>query len=240
MWELLSGISIVILCSVHVFFPYIEQSLDKYKKTWVPVVGGVGVGYVFMSLMPKLSDYTLYIVNADYANLGFLQYRIYLFALFGFMVYLALDIWGESESHQAGKLKRTLGLFSCIYAFFIGYLLHEFSRTGILPTLLGTLALGLHFMGTDHVLSTRHPVFFKKVIRWILAGSLIAGWLTGMVAVLPKMMQMSVIAFVSGAILINVMTEELPNKDKRRYLEFLAGVVFFVIIVLLVRSYPKV
>jgi hypothetical protein len=50
----------------------------------------------------------------------------------------------------------------------------------------------------------------------------------------------SAIAFISGAILVNVMTAELPNKGKKRYLEFFAGVTFTVVVAFIVRSYPKI
>lgn len=240
MKELLIGILIFILCSIHVFFPYIEQTLYKHKKIWVSLVGGISVGYVFMSLLPKLSDYTVYIANLESGRWEFMQYRIYFFALIGFVVYFAVDIWSGSENPRTLYWKQVQGVFFCIYNFFVGYILLQFSRTGFLPIFLVALVLCAHLMGIDHLLYTWHSIYFKKVLRWLMASSLIIGWLIGMTIILPKMFKVSAIAFISGAILINVMTEELPNKDKKRYLEFLAGVAFTVIVAFIVRSYPKI
>lgn len=240
MKELLTGVLIFMLCSIHVFFPYIEQTLNKFKKNWVSVVGGIAVGYVFMSLLPKLSDYTVYIANLDHRYWKLMQYPVYLFALVGFMVYLAVDIWSGSENPRTLYWRQVQGLFFCIYSFFVGYILPQFPRAGLLPFILVTLVLCLHFMGINHFLYTWHSIYFKKVLRWLMAGSLIVGWLIGMIVVLPKIFKVSAIAFISGAILVNVMTAELPNKGKKRYLEFFAGVTFTVVVAFIVRSYSKI
>jgi hypothetical protein len=238
--EFLIGISIFILCSIHIFFPYVEQALNKYKKIWVSVAGGIAVGYVFLAMLPKLSDYTVYITNLELELSEFLQYRVYLFALTGFMVYLAVDIWSGSENPRALHWKQVQGFFFCFYNFLVGYILRQFPRAGLLPLFLFIFALCVHFMGIDYFLYTWHSIYFKKVLRWLMASSLIIGWLIGMLAVLPKIFEISAIAFIYGAILVNVMTEELPNKGEKRYLEFLAGVVFSVIVTLIVRSFPKI
>ena len=236
----LTGIMICILCAIHVFFPYIEKSLYKYQKNWTSVAGGIAVGYVFLYLLPKLSDHTVYIANIESGRLEFVQYRLYLFALIGFMTYLAVDIWSGSENPRAFHWKRIQAVFFCIYNFLVGYTLPQTPREGFLPVFLVTLTLSVHLMGIDHFLNTWHPTYFKKVLRWLMASSLIIGGLIWMIAVLPKILEISTIAFISGAILINVMTEELPYKNKKRYLEFLSGVTFTVIVALIIRSFPKI
>ena len=240
MKELLSGILILGLCFIHVFFPYIEQTLYKYKKIWVSVADGIAVGYVFMYLLPKLTDYTIYLANIKPIGWEFFEYRTYLFALIGFLAYFAADIWSGSENPRTIHWKLVQGLFFCGYNFFMGYILPELPRTGLLPIFLVALALGAHFMGINHLLFEWHSIYFKKVLRWLMAASLTIGWLIGLIIILPKIFKISAMAFIAGAILINVMTEELPYKNKKRYLEFLAGVAFFVIIALIIRSIPRI
>ena len=50
----------------------------------------------------------------------------------------------------------------------------------------------------------------------------------------------AITAFISDAILINVMAEELPDKDAGRMTPFLAGIGIFVLVAMAIRSIPRI
>ena len=57
---------------------------------------------------------------------------------------------------------------------------------------------------------------------------------------MPKAVAGIATAFLGGAVLVNVMTEELPLKKRGRMAPFVAGVVAFTVIAMLMRSVPRV
>ena len=87
---LIAGISAILIAVIHVAYPRLEGLATPYKGVWVPLVGGVAIGYVFLYLMPKLADYTLSVATYDDPSLHeFGQYWIYFYALLGFALYFA-------------------------------------------------------------------------------------------------------------------------------------------------------
>ena len=63
---------VLLLSLLHGIFPWFDLKLKPYKKTWYPFSGGVAIGYVFLYLLPKLSDYTSIIIqtNPDSSEFG--------------------------------------------------------------------------------------------------------------------------------------------------------------------------
>ncbi len=72
-----------------------------------------------------------------------------------------------------------------------------------------------------------------------MAISLIAGWLVGLTIKLPETFKASSSAFIAGGILINVITEKLPERERGHLRPFLAGVGLLVVIAVVMRSIPR-
>jgi hypothetical protein len=236
---LLSGIAVSMLCAVHVLFPNIERALHRYKNIWVQVTGGMAIGYVFMYMLPKLSDDTYLIISNEPAEWEFFHYRLYLIAMIGFLTYLLVDIWSASEDPRVVYWKQIQSSSFCLYNALMGYMLFNMPRTGILPFILATLVLGAHLMGIDHLLYKWHASYYKLILKWLMAISLISGWLVGLTIKLPETFKASSSAFIAGGVLINVITEKLPERKEGHWGPFLVGVGLFVIITVVMRSIPR-
>ncbi len=68
---------------------------------------------------------------------------------------------------------------------------------------------------------------------------MVVGWSLGMTVTLPKMVLAGITAFLAGAIIINVLTEELPDRKEERFLPLLLGVGSMAIVAAIIRSFPK-
>jgi hypothetical protein len=237
---LLSGITVSILCAVHVLFPNIERALHRYKHIWVQWTGGMAIGYVFMYMLPKLSDDTSLIISNEPAEWEFLHYRLYLIAMIGLLTYLLVDIWSASKNPRVDYWKQIQGASFCFYNLLIGYMLFNIPRTGILPPLLTTLGFGAHLMGMDHLFYKWHANYYKLTLKWLMTISLVVGWLLGFTVELPETFKASSTAFIAGGILINVITEKLPDREDGHFGPFLAGVGLFVVIAIVMRSIPRI
>ena len=236
---LLSGIAVSILCAVHVLFPNIERALHRYKHIWVQVTGGLAIGYVFMYMLPKLSDDTSLIISNEPAEWEFLHYRLYLIAMIGLLTYLLVDIWSVSKNPRVVYWKQIQGACLCLYSLLIGYMFFNIPRTGILPSLLATLIFSVHLMGMNHLLFKRHANYYNLTLKWLMPISLIAGWLVGLTIELPETVKASSAAFIAGGVLINAITEKLPDREEDHFWPFIAGVGLFVVIAVVMRSIPR-
>jgi hypothetical protein len=228
-----------LLALVHLFFPVINRAVSAYHDKFLSITGGVAIGYVFLYVLPKLTDYTFTLLKTKQVEWEFLQYGLYVITLAGLLSYLALDRFCASDHPHIHHGRTIQGLGFCIYNLSIGYVVSHIPRTSFLPVVLATLVLGTHLLGIDHQLRHGQEKRFDQCLRWWLAGSMVVGWSLGMTIALPKMVLAGITAFLGGAIIINVLTEELPDRREERFLPFLLGVGSMVIIAAIIRSFPK-
>ncbi|MGI9284259.1 MAG: hypothetical protein ACR2P1_02635 [Pseudomonadales bacterium] len=230
---------VLLLALLHVYFPAFDRGASRYRHIWIPLSGGVALGYVFFYMLPKLSDYTAGFIAANPDGWEFLHYHFFVIALLGLLTYLWLDRLSHREDLDAHKWRPPLGLGFGAYSLLIGYLIADVPRAGLTPYILILIAFGPHFLSIDHQLRLRNEVHFDRFLRWIFAVMLLTGWTLGVVTELPKSVVGATTAFLSGAILVNVMTEELPNRRTDRMWPFLVGVAIFLLIALIIRSLPR-
>lgn len=235
-----SGAAVLVLSIFHITYPYLNTKTNKYGDYWVSFSSGIALGYVFLYMFPKLSDYTIQIAQQSTANSWeFINYRIYLFALIGLVIYLVVDLYSEGENKERSIIKLFNYSAFCFYSIILGYTLADMPRSGILPIILITIVLGFHFFGINHQLFQWNHFIFTRYLRWLLALSIFMGWLYGIFTSLPKEVMMTATAFLSGAIIANVMFEEL-SKHRPTIKPLLTGVMTIMVIVTIIRSLPKV
>ena len=242
--EYLQILALLLLCLVHLFVGRL-QFLHR-RKGWLSFSGGAAAAYVFVYILPKLGYQQLILVGAVPASgwLGYLQHHAYLVAFAGFLAYFGVSRAADSVAAPAGQaLTRRLrhpleALYIssvALYALLVGYLIADYQRPGWAPILLGTIALTLHFLGSDHVVLERYGKLYNRFIRWLLVGATIAGACIGALTTLRPTIVALWFAFLAGAIIINVLEQELPLREHNRFGWFFAGALFFTILVLWVQ-----
>ncbi len=80
---------------------------------------------------------------------------------------------------------------------------------------------------------------YDRVIGPVLAASTFVGWGYGMVTQISDRTVALWFAFLAGGIIINVIKEELPSEQHGRFWPFLAGVIAYTALVLVVEAFPK-
>lgn len=94
---------------------------------------------------------------------------------------------------------------------------------GLLSLMLFAFALGLHFVVNDVGLVGHYAARYAGGGRWLLAGSILAGWLVGVATAFSEAALALLFAFLAGGIVLNVLKEELPEERESRFWAFALG-----------------
>lgn len=242
--KIVSGALVVgVLGAFHVFFPSFARRFDRYSDRWVAFSAGIAIGYVFLYLLPKIALYSQNIMTTAPETAGifnFGNFRLYAIALVGVLVYVIHYRELVKVSDTASWVISISTLMICVYNLLIGYLIASIARPGLGMYLLSALVFSVHSLGVNHQLRGWHLKKFDRYVRWLLAVSVVLGWFIGMTGDLLNEIVAYVTAFLSGAIITNALSEELPTQEGARVAEFFLGAALFCVIAMFIYSLPVV
>ncbi|MEN6584197.1 MAG: hypothetical protein ABFD54_17265 [Armatimonadota bacterium] len=203
------------------------------RSIWLSMAGGVSVAYVFVHILPDLSHHQEVVQKLGVARSLSTETHVYLLALVGLAVFYGLERAARIDREQNRQLgagdetgARVFWLHMSsfgIYNMLIGYLLVHRERPGILSMVLFFVAMGLHFVVNDFALWNDHKDRYRKIGRWILAATVIAGWAIGVLTPVHPLLLAFLFAFLAGGVVLNVLKEELPAERKSRFWAFALG-----------------
>jgi hypothetical protein len=123
-------------------------------------------------------------------------------------------------------------LLFTVYSAVIAFLLAHQEVPGARDLAFYTLAMALHFLIADHGLRRHHGAEFDRTGRPLLAVGTLAGGVVGVAAGGVGPGVTVVFGFVAGAVVLNVLKEELPETDEGRFVAFTLGALAFAALVL--------
>lgn len=211
-----SGLALIHLLSGKLRF------LDAIPRNrWLSIAGGVAVAYAVVHLLPELHAHQQ-AVESTTGDLPFAEHLVYLPTLLGVVLFYGLErIAQQSKQEQAsGTTGVTVyWLHMSSYAFYnvlIGYLLVRQARSP-LSLLLFFVGIGFHFLVNDHGLRQHHKDPYHRSGRWVLSAAILLGWSLGATTAIHDAITASVVAFLTGGILLNTFKEELPEERNSRF-----------------------
>lgn len=236
--EIVTFIFAVLLTIIHLFSYKIKFLQRTPRSIWLSFAGGASVSYIFVYLLPELAEGQKIIESSEIV-LDFLSHHIYIISLLGLCLFYGLERYISlmKAEHKDNKVSEFdfwthISAFA-FYNFLIGYLLIHRNEDSLLSSTFFFLAMGFHFLINDYGLNQHHKDLYIRKGRWILSFTILLGWGVGLITSFSEMVLLSITAFLSGGIILNVLKEELPEERKSNFWAFLAGVVFFSIILLL-------
>lgn len=228
------------LMMFHYLSPWFANRLPENGRAFVSFAGGVAVAYVFLEMLPNLVEYNKpigdYLLKNQWLT-PFTELLIYIFALFGFLIYYGFDLLAEryrDEGHSDGLVYGLHLAMFCVYNFLITYTMSLRAISSITATILFTLAMALHFVLTDRKFCRFYQVQFNHMGRFILISALLTGWLCSVIFdPVNVLIAALMVAFLAGSVLLNVFREELPAAGLTSYYWFAFGVILITLILLL-------
>ena len=215
-------------------------------RTAISLGAGVSTAYVFVHLLPELSEAGEAFVEATaHMNLPLPELRVYGAALAGFLVFYGLEhlvTWsresaagrGDDREAPPAVVRLHIGGFAA-YVGLVSYLMVRGVTGRPAPIALYAVAMGLHFLGVDHALHREHGAAYDRAGRFVMAGAALAGWGVGALFELPRPAVITGLGIVSGGVVMNGMVMELPGEKDGRFWAFVVGAVSYAGLLALVR-----
>jgi zinc transporter ZupT len=228
-----AGIAALVLALIHYVAGKLRFLHVTPRSVWLSLAGGVSVAYVFLHLLPELSEAQETLAESAGEALSFLEAHSYLVALVGLAVFYGIDraaiLSRRQNRTDEGKDGTSGGVFwlhiasFAIYNVLVGYLLLHRETEEIRSLVVFAFAMALHFVVNDYGLREHHKEAYDRIGRWILAVAVLGGWTLGLVIELSEAMIALLIAFLAGGIILNVLKEELPEERESRFWAFALG-----------------
>ncbi|MGF1516005.1 MAG: hypothetical protein ACFB5Z_20230 [Elainellaceae cyanobacterium] len=232
-----SGLCAIALALIHLFVNKLKFIGTVPRSRWLSGASGVSVAYVFVHLLPELSE-----MQASFSGLelGWLEKHLYIMALIGMTTFYGLERAvvesqqeqvSESEESNPGIYWLHIASFA-LYNAVIGYSLFHREEPGLASLLVYTLVMGLHFVVNDFGLSQDYPSAYRHSGRWIVAAAIIAGAVVGWRSELSEVGISLLFSFLAGSIVLNVLKEELPEERKSKFSAFALGAFTYTVLLL--------
>ena len=234
-----TGICAIALALIHLFASKLKFLSTIPRSRWLSGASGVSVAYVFVHLLPELSEKQEAFAGS---KTGILENHVYVMALVGLTVFYGLErLVTESRRKKAHQPKEVepgvywLHIISfALYNALIGYLLFHREEPGLASLFLYVLAMGLHFIVNDFSLSHDYKNAYRHSGRWIVAGAIIVGSVIGGGSEISEITISLLFSFLAGSVVLNVLKEELPEERKSKFSAFVLGAFVYTILLLLI------
>lgn len=212
---------------------------DRIKRLkWLSFSGGLAVSYVFVYVLPSLHREQQQL--EDYGGPLTMESELYFVGLAGLLLFYGVENAVVSKE-DTGPKGMSPGLmlqivFFTIYNMLIAYIVVVSYVDGIQAVFYST-AIGLHFIAVAHDLWRKNPEGYDRLGRYMLASGIVIGWVMGSWISLSPLNQSLIFAFISGAMILNVLKNELPKEKDAHFPTFTFAIISYTSITLALKYF---
>lgn len=217
-------IAALVIVLVHLFGQRFYPKAQPQRRAVLSAAGGVAVAYVFLHLLPELGH--LHRQTQEAALVETIGIDVYVVALAGLALFYGLEQRAARERSSQRRERASYWLHIASFAAYdalVGYLLPNVDLLHADRLAHFTVAMALHLEVNDHALREHHQRDYDRVGRWFLAGALLGGWGLGMLVQVSDALVAMLFAFLAGAVVLNVLKEELPEGRQGHFAAFAIG-----------------
>lgn len=226
-WDV-SLIAVMFVALVHALSGSLHRGAVE-RPRWISAASGLSLAYVFIHVLPELAEVQArWLDERRHRPLIWFESQIYVMALVGVLLSLAL---GQQMSGARGRPRFALRIGGfALYNMLIGCL--ALRLESVVSLVLAAVAFGAHVLVNDHALDVEYGGPYRRVGRWVLSAALLIGWLIGVFWWPPLMVGASLLSLLSGAIIFNVLRDELTPRRTSHVPAFIAGTIGYTVLLL--------
>jgi len=211
--------------------------LAREERSAISFGAGVATAYVFVHVMPELNSARHAFSESTSLPLRYEGMSIFYVSLIGFLLFYGLDHLRKRLHHSSTRERVGKAFIISItgfaaYVALMAYLLVHNLEDTPKSVALFAVAIAVHFVGVDRALHEEYGAVYERIGRYVLAAMSLLGWGVGMLVTLPRSILASMVAFISGAVIMNSSITELPTESNGRFLPFMLGGLVYGLILL--------
>jgi hypothetical protein len=237
---LLSALVAMALASVFVLGSLVRPAefMRVGERTLVSFAAGMSAAYVFVHVLAELAEARVVISELDSVPRPFEGRIVYFVGLLGFLAAYGLDHHyhpGEAGSAEERRsLVRHIGGFA-LYVGLVAYLVVN-GLDGAQHRLFG-LAMAAHFLAINRTLDGEYGAAYSWRFRAVMSAAVLGGWMVGLGAGVPRSAIAMLLAFVSGAVIMNSAVSEITADREGSLGAFITGGVTFGLLLLALEAW---
>ncbi|OMP66050.1 hypothetical protein [Domibacillus epiphyticus] len=223
---------------IHLSSKYMTFVRTEHRSRFLSFAGGVAVSYVFVHLLPDLMTHQQILERESNGMLPFVENHAYLAALFGLTLFYGLESAVTKKVKQEPSHKGSGVFWVHIVTFFfynmlIGYLIIQDKFDHFAGMVFYFLALSVHFVMMDQSMRETHQDIYDRYGRWLLSIGVLIGWGIGAITELNEALISTLFAFLAGALVLNVLKEEIPKERESSFPAFLIGLMIYTVLLIM-------
>jgi len=226
---------------VHIFTNTIKGLEKQMSNRLVSLVSGGSIAYVFLHLVPELTHYQHVAEEAHLIPwLENVDYVTYVSALLGITVFYGINQLSEKSERENRKRKNLTRPSETVFALeisafalyngLIGYLFQELSGDSIAAYATYFIVFSFHFIANNRILHMTHEDLYTKVGRWVLAFSVLTGWILYELTHASDLTLAFLSSFLTGGVVLNILNDELPEERESSFPAFVFGILFIAVL----------
>jgi len=240
----------LIFSAVHLTAPRLYGLSEKYKKAVVSFSGGVAVAYVFFDLLPAIQEAAVhlrFLLRGSLDEIPLSEVAIFGVAFTGFLIFFISEHaalhsrrrTATETGQHIDSVAASNGIFVLhfsilsLLSLLIAYNLRFEVQTGLQQAMLFSFALILHFFGADRTMEVHHRYLFNRYGRYFLSIMPLTGWSLSVLFPERQSEAAVLLAFIAGAVLFNVIKDEVPGAESGEPKFFIAGALIYAAVLLL-------
>ncbi|MFA9557792.1 hypothetical protein ACERII_10845 [Evansella sp. AB-rgal1] len=227
-----------------IFFIIIQLFANRFipssriqRSRWLSFSGGIAVSYVFVYVLPALHEQqAAYGQEVEQLTM---ESELYFVGLIGVLVLFGIKKLADNQEEQEKKSKKQFWVelsFFSLYNMLISYVVITSQVAGWQAVFYST-AVGTHFLAVAYDLWSEDKHSYERIGRYILALAILIGWTLATWITLTPLLVAIIFAFISGAMILNVLKEELPTKRQAHFPSFVIGSVSYTFIVIALKYF---
>ncbi|PSL47025.1 uncharacterized protein DUF3270 [Salsuginibacillus halophilus] len=225
---------------IHLLTNHLMPASRLQRLRWLSFSAGIAVSYVFVYVLPSLHE-----EQADFGEQReefVMESELYFIGLLGLLVFYGVQKLADHISRDEEGVKLEGPFFWIQIAFFtvynmlISYIVIAADVEGVQAAFY-SIAIGTHFIAVAHDLWREDARRYNRLGRFIMAGGIVVGWLSGMFIELSSFMLSIIFAFISGAMILNVLKVELPSEEDAHFPTFAMAAVGYTAIVMALKYF---
>lgn len=231
-------VAIGLIAAAHIGSVPLIRKIPETARWISDYSSGIGLGYVFLYLLPKMGDSTWYLAARSPESSEFLSYRLYLYMFFGFVCYYLIDFENSEGRDRTRRLALNIAAFA-LYNGLIAIALLHLNRGHFVAYPIIAFAFGLHLFGVNYLLYKWHGDTISMWMRWVFVAALALGSIVGVSLKNGDHLVSVATALVGGVIIVMSIRIKLPAANLIGKRPFLLGAGTMVLLAFLARSIIK-